>query len=448
MLIHPNRRKILKFRKIKELGLSHQRVQVLFILNEFTLQIYNELLQNFNNEEVQLNIVSELEFFYKEKDRFNYFTASDLDCLFEICESSYFVNDKRNFIYGLDRLQSLDDLNSVRYNKFEVHEDEVSIILSHANTEEKIEVLTECIETLRLLGQKIILASHILMDEKIIELVDYFVYDKKNRLIEPHEFGGKARTWAYLHYKGYYHEWNYSNHALAVLDLMKCSIGVAISNGFRVAHLIHYDCIIYDKSLLNKHYNKLNQFDIHHYYYHGYEYRMDGNFFSVVSDKFLRQIYQINKKEDFVKFEIAIFESFLKKLFYNTDLKISSTNIESLFYKNIIDKIKMVTLQFEKEYDDGKKTHTYILASKKESDKYIIISTDDLNINFATINGISYEVKPNEANIFKINDDLLENKIIVDIPQVDYKQILDKEVKYANCININPELTNFIDLTI
>jgi hypothetical protein len=448
MLIQPKKRKVLKYKKMKELELSTDKVQVLFILNKSTIPIYNDLLQNFENEQVEVNIVTDFEFFYKEKHRFNYFNISELDYLFEVCEVSYFISDERKFIYDLQIVQDISELNCIKNEEVKVQEDEVSIILSHANTPEKIEVLIECIESLKIKGQKIILASHIKVDDDILNSVDYFVYDKKNRLIGPDEFDGNARTWAYHSYKGYYHEWNYSNHALAVLDLMKCSIGVAIANNYRVAHMIHYDCILYDRKLLKKHYDKLNDFDIYHYYYYGYEDRMDGNFFSVVTDKFLREIFRINKKEDFVQYGLAIFEAFLKKLFYNTDLKIDSAHIENLFYKNIIDKVKMVTLHFEKEYENGLISHTYILASKKEDDKYILITTSDYNINYAFINNERFSILPDEANIFKIDDRLLENKIYVDIPQVGYKQIIDNEVEYANCIHLIPELTNFIDLTI
>jgi hypothetical protein len=175
---------------------------------------------------------------------------------------------------------------------------------------------------------------------------------------------------------------------------------------------------------------------------------MDGNFFSVVTDKFLSKIFRINKKEDFAIFEIAIFESFLKNLFYDADLRIGSCVIESLFYKNIIDKIKMISLQHEKEYPDGPTTQTYIVASQKGDDKYITISTDDINVDHALIDGVSYRIIVNQINVFKINDFLLEGNISVNIPQVELKQILDKNIKYANCIKIEPEIINFFDLTL
>ena len=446
MLIQPKRRKILKYQKMDEVGLSKQKAQCLFILNEITISSYNDLIESFSNENCEINIVSRLDNFYKDK-RFNYFEISDLDWLFEVCEYSYCVNDERILIYDLEDIDKT-QINSIGSKKYEVREDEVSIILSHSNTEEKRQVLIECIESLKIKGQKIILASHINVDDEILNLVDFFVFDKRNRLIGPDEFEGKSRTWAYFSYPGYYHEWNYPNHALAVLDLMKCSVGVAISNGFRVAHLIHYDCILYDDSILNTHYNKLNKFDIYHYYYQGYESRMDGNFFSVVTDKFLSKIFRINKKEDFAIFEIAIFESFLKNLFYDADLRIGSCVIESLFYKNIIDKIKMISLQHEKEYPDGPTTQTYIVASQKGDDKYITISTDDINVDHALIDGVSYRIIVNQINVFKINDFLLEGNISVNIPQVELKQILDKNIKYANCIKIEPEIINFFDLTL
>ena len=444
MLIEPIRRKVLRYKKLFEESMS-DKPQVLFILNNESLHIYNNLVSQFNNSNIQINIVDFIG--VSKNNLFNYFLPTDLDWLFEVCEFSYLVKDTKVITYDLDIVKDIKELNSISKKLEPIFNDEVSIILSHVNTSSKKEVLIECIKSLRKKGQKIILSSHLNVDNDIVDLVDYFIYDKKNRMIEPHEFDGFGRTWSYFKHNGYYHEFSYANHALAVLDLMKNGLGIALLNGFNIAHMIHYDCIIYDDKVLNEHYNHLQNFDLHHYFYKVFEDRIDGNFFSVKVDKFFSLINKFQSKKDYVNVGCAIFEIFLYEVCNKTNLKINRLNIESLFYKNIIDKEKMFTLQYEKEYSETYKTNTYIVPVKNSLNTCVTITSDDPNINFVIINGINYLILVNGVNVFNINKEMLKKKIYIEFPQINYKQILDEDIKFGDLIECDVELVNYFDIT-
>lgn len=430
-----------------EIGLDYKKVQVLFILHQSNIDQYNDLLNNFDNSNVELNIFTNRTDI-EESDKFNFF-CDGLDELFEICDCAYKVYDNRCVYYDLDIIENLTELNNKNKLTYESHSDEVSIVLSHANTDEKLETLKECIDVLKIQNQKIILVSHISAPQFIIDSVDYFVFDKKNELIGPREFGGIGRTWAYFNYNGYYHEYNYDNHAFAVLKLFKTGLSLAIANNFKISHLIHYDCILYDGEVLKNHYNELKDFDIYHYFFEGYNHRMDGNFFSVKTQEFLNLLKNINSKFDYLNHGKSIFEDFLKKICGESVLKIKLDPIESLFYKNIVDKIKMLNLAIFKEYEvEDKITETYVIPSKEPSgNKYLAISTSDNNVTKIIVNQKEYPIQTNEITLLKIDDKLIEEKIIIEIPEINHREKISKDIKFAECLYCDYELVNFFDIT-
>lgn len=444
MLIIPKKRKILRLKTMKEIGLDENKLQVLFIVDMDNINYYLELSHKFDNPNLQINIFSELDLVRNEKFIYH---NKNLKSLFEICDISYKTIDNQNYIYNLDIINDINSLNSLTKSITPVEDDEISIVLAHCNTVQKIETLIECIQILKKQNQKIILVSHINVDSDILDMVDYFVFDKKNEMIKSHEFNGRGRTFAYASYSGYYHEHNYDNHAFAVLNLMKTGVGIAKANGYKIAHLINYDCIIYDNQLLRNHYNYLKKYDIYHYFHDGYENRVDAVLLSVKVDSFLNVVSKIDSKEKYLSYGFAIFENFLKVVLDESKLLLKKCNIDSLFYKNIIDKIQMVYLHYIKEYSDEFHTHTYLERSKYKDLELIVFTTNDFNIKEIIINDKIYSVLTNQANVFKIDDSLLMSDLRVKIPYLDIDKTINKSSRFANCQIIDTNIVNFYDLT-
>jgi len=61
--------------------------------------------------------------------------------------------------------------------------DNLICINSHCNTDEKISILKKNINYLKNNGKDILLISHIPLDKDIIDLIDYFIYDKINPIL-------------------------------------------------------------------------------------------------------------------------------------------------------------------------------------------------------------------------------------------------------------------------
>jgi len=59
----------------------------------------------------------------------------------------------------------------------------IVLIQSHCNTEEKLNFLIQNITTLKTKGIDVLLFSHIPVPEDVIELTDYFIYDKSNPIM-------------------------------------------------------------------------------------------------------------------------------------------------------------------------------------------------------------------------------------------------------------------------
>ena len=442
MIVRPKKRKVLRYKKMKEIGLNENKIQFLFILDSSNSETYNELISNFNNTNVEVNIFSNLSS-YQKYEKFNYFSDS-LDILFEICETSFMMKDKRILFYDYTIIDSIDILNQIKPIVSKSKPDEISIVLAHCDTEEKKELLIENLITLKKQNQKIILSSHILVDNDIIELVDYFVCDKKNEMISHTEYDGKGETYAYIDVPGYHHKYFYDNHAFAVLRLMLQAVILSNANGYKISHLIHYDSVLYDPKVLRNHYEDLQNYDIVHYFFDEHKQRMDGNFFSVKNEVFLDLFNHIKTKLDFVKYELAIFENFLKNICNSKDYKIKIMKIESLFYKNIIDKIKMLDLSLKKYYSDDVFTDTFIIPSvDKSNNKYISILTNDKNVSEVIITELKYKIFPELINVFQVDDNLLNEGINVFIPHIESGKLINNESKFANCYKLEPELINF-----
>ncbi len=56
MLIKPKRRKFLRIKTLKEIGLDENKLQVLFVVNENNLTDYFELISSFQNEILEINM--------------------------------------------------------------------------------------------------------------------------------------------------------------------------------------------------------------------------------------------------------------------------------------------------------------------------------------------------------------------------------------------------------
>ena len=75
---------------------------------------------------------------------------------------------------------SSDTNNMISFLNFNNINEELIVIGTYPNTDKRVKLTKECIESLKPSGRKIILVSHYPIDQELQKMVDYYVYDKHN----------------------------------------------------------------------------------------------------------------------------------------------------------------------------------------------------------------------------------------------------------------------------
>ena len=305
---------------------------------------------------------------------------------------------------------------------------EVVAILSHANSDDKIDILKRNIECIKKQGYDVILSSHIQVPESIINLVDYFIYDKSNPLIMWNEYdhiGGNVSYWSNFPTYTLTKKLDY-NHSYAVLKLMNQCAYLASSNDYNKIHFINYDYIIKDKSVLKTNSKYLNIYDSY-YYGWGDSNSVSTGFFSFNVDKFIIVFGDIKSKYDYCSHGISILENFFIHLSNINNLNYYVEDRENIMSNNEIDIInqnQIYGLYQIEDYEvrliitifDGK-YYIFVSTNKEDNENYLniyhkgryysfdIISTHFIEIPFDIINdGFDINFSKLEINM-KVNLD-------------------------------------------
>lgn len=281
---------------------------------------------------------------------------------------------------------------------------EIVSITSHSNTQYKLELLFECITTLKNQGYSIILNSHIHVPNHIVDMVDYYIYDKQNPLIYWNEYqdGGGISFWINSP-KYYLNKLIDFNHGYAVLRFLKNSTQLASANGYTKIHFVDYDYIIKDEQLLQKHSNLLEE-------YQGVFYERDGSlvsgFFSFRVNDFLELSSVINSKKEYCLFGVPILENLLLHLIDNKGIIYYKEDIENIKDKNDIDLLNQ--------------NYIYGLYDVDNYFVRLIICFDGLKYYLLTQS--SEEDNENKLHIYYRGDnytfDILNQETFIELPEI------------------------------
>ena len=242
------------------------------------------------------------------------------------------------------------------------------VVLSHADTIDKIEVLTECILSVKKQNYDILVSSHIEVSKEINDMVDYVVYDKENPLIMYDEYlNNPSVVYVWMSLPGY--EQNYPikfNHAYAVMKLIQNGSAIAEINGYKNVYFVNYDYVLNDENILIRHSDLLKENDIVSYDWMGYGSTHTNNissgFFSVNNSSFYDLIKNIKSKEDYCRYGSPVFEEFL----YNYVNNYSSLKTVNISISELLDNLT------PEEIAGGKIATTNKVAVKSILDDYII----------------------------------------------------------------------------
>lgn len=221
-------------------------------------------------------------------------------------------------------------------------DDSVAIVLAHPSTPKQTALLEECLSSLKM---DIILSTNHVVEKSTQKLANWILYSEDNPLLYPHEyekFGVNYFTW-WTDNNGNYCEKQFDyEHSYAVYQLTKNGIELAKTLGKKKIHIINYDYVISQKTLLN-HENLLNDYDIV-IYEDDHENQKSRSYCSAFMSAKIDAAYEYygrySTREEFYTSMpgFNVLERNLANYLNSSELKIKSFRIETLHTENTLNR--------------------------------------------------------------------------------------------------------------
>ena len=323
------------------------------------------------------------------------------------------------------------------------------VILSHANSDDKIKTLFRSILSLKRQGYFVILSSHIPAPDYILNLVDYFVYEKDNPVVESDEYSKLSTTVPIYRFDYSDFKLSYTfdfNHGFAALRLIQNGLNISIQNGYEKTHFVNYDYIIDDPKVLEDHSNSLNNNNIVTYRWNP-EASINSALFSARSYDIFKAIETTKSKEDYFRYEgVVILEDFLYRCFKDLDFKIDIRELSLIDRNNFLNGFMapaFPTFLIKK----GEQAHIYLGDDITSGNTYLCLSGGSSKIN-AIIKSKRNEYKVEAGNsmcFYNITQEMLEEGFEVSIPEYEQNYKYDLRSKKAKLEIINPSVIKHLD---
>jgi hypothetical protein len=220
---------------------------------------------------------------------------------------------------------------------------DIFLIMAYTPDRFKENLLRDLINGLRELDQDILLVSHTIQSQDIIDSVDYYIYDKENLLLKTYETEcystfdhGSIKLQSQLNC---FHQ---INHGISALKLLYMGLSMAKILGYEKVVQIEYDTKINNFNYLLELNNRLNECDC---LYFG-----DDDFSDLQVNGFNLDAYHFN--------ELLYSEDFLRKEMGDVD---NWGMAEKIFLKTLI------------------KTKKYLICSREERNKNLTIDLSNKN---------------------------------------------------------------------
>jgi autotransporter strand-loop-strand O-heptosyltransferase len=259
----------------------------------------------------------------------------------------------------------------------DIHNDTVTIILSHANTNEKREIL---IELLNSIETKKLLSTNYPIDDEIKSLCDYVVYDKENPILLKEEFENYNAYFYWVINENGHNIKKYFDyeHGYAAYKLIQNGLIESKKQGFKIAHITNYDYLI-DKNTLKENLSLLQDFDCVFYFYENKPYIQNSyctGFFTGRVNELIKSFTFYQSKNDYYNFEgpYKILEIIMYDIINRQNFKIKELKYEDLSKTSIVNKIindykiKEINkiMNKEKSFDWGTQNDWYIKTINEE----------------------------------------------------------------------------------
>jgi hypothetical protein len=136
------------------------------------------------------------------------------------------------------------------------------LIMSYAPDIFRENLLRDLVNKVKLLDLDIILVSHTHQSNDIVNLVDYYLYDKENLLIPLHETENFDLFSLYnINVQTQLNICNLTNHGVAALKMLHSGLSLAKSLGYEKIIQIEFDTKIYNEKYILDLLDRLNNYD-------------------------------------------------------------------------------------------------------------------------------------------------------------------------------------------
>lgn len=323
-----------------------------------------------------------------------------------------------------------------------MNKNDLIIITSHSDSDEKLNLLRNSISEFVKQDRKILLSSHIGVPDDILEMVDFFIYDRDNPMISREE---QSPMKYFINYVVYEQDFFFNtSHTYAALKLVLNGVSFAISNGFRNGHLVVYDNIIYDKKVIDDSIEILNDYDMIIYKMNN---DVRSNIFSFKCKEFYEQLKHLDSKESYLKEDILNFEELLERI--SGKLNTYFIDIETIRSNNFIDGFCANGLHQHilRKKDDDIKTFLFLSKQNNDDQVFLFLMTwhDSLNLSIL-VNDEKYHLHIGYTEIKLI--ELPEyDEVTIFIEEYGTTHVFDKKTQVCSC-NINDRniISNIKDL--
>lgn len=323
---------------------------------------------------------------------------------------------------------------------------DAAVVMSHADTKEKQQLLEMCVNTLKHQGHCVIVSSHIPVPKRIEEAADYVVIDWDNPVVMDQEYHELSNT-VPIHFTKYSDfETIYSfdfNHGYAALKLIKNGAAIAKTNGHDFCHFINYDYVITDEQVLKDHAKLLEEAEFISYSWANSKESINTGFFSAQTSKAIEIFDKIRSKRDYFRYPgRVILEDVIWSLISEQGGKLETFEISSLSRENIINCAGVPT-QPQIETASGNSFAFYLTQDHAGSNYFFCYSPgrDDVEFEIATSLGKTVRKMKGEIVSFtRIPSEIIEEGVEVTFPEYGISKKYDQKTKKGSCSISNKNL--------
>jgi autotransporter strand-loop-strand O-heptosyltransferase len=353
---------------------------------------------------------------------------------------------RKNFSWekvGIDGFNVLKQL--IHTQTQDKRKDEIAIVLSHADTEEKVHLLKRNLVALKNQGFATLVSTHVPVNEDIEELADIVVYDKDNPVVYQKEYETLSSFIPVLlmSYTGFDLVYPFDfNHGFAALKLIKNGLAAALASDYQTSHFVNYDYVITNEKTLVKHREELENHDLVSYRWDASD-SINSAFFSAKTKKLLDALLPYSTKESYFKFENkVILEEVLYEICKESQLTVSKLELSSAVEGNILNGFILPTFPYIKTKNGN--VHLYLCREDCGGTYLFLMGVDymdELTLKVIAGNSASqFKTKHGNAVFVEIPEETIVNGLKVKVPELNVEEFFDAGTKRASCKITEPSL--------